>query len=133
MTALHTTEGGQAERKIMSKVHKVTMLAWISGEMLQYYGADLQGGDPVAAVQACSFYLTPDDTTERRKCWERSHICLGRADITLVLDDEAKIVDAQITTLRAKKASVLAEAQNEATQIERQIQTLLAITNEVKP
>lgn len=115
----------------MSKVHKATMLAWISGDMLKHYGADLQGGDPVAAVQACSFYLTPDDTEERREFWERSHICLGRADITLALDDEAKLVDAQITTLRAKKAGVLAEAQNEATNIERQIQTLLAIANEV--
>lgn len=116
----------------MSKTHKATMLAWISSDMLRFYGPELQGDNPAAAIQACSFYLTPDDTEDRLKNWRKDHILLGRADITLVLDDDAKITDAQITTLRAKKASVLAEAQNEATQIEREIQTLLAIANEVQ-
>ncbi len=116
----------------MSKTHKATMLAWIGNDMLRFYGPELQGDNPATAIQACSFYLTPDDTEDRLKNWRKDQILLGRADITLVLDDDAKITDAQITTLRAKKASVLAEAQNEATQIEREIQTLLAITNEVQ-
>lgn len=116
----------------MSKTHKATMLAWISSDMLQYYGPSLQGDNAAEAVQAAHYYLTPDDTEERLKKWRKDHILIGRADITLILDDDAKIVDEQIATLRAKKASVLAEAQNEATNIERQIQTLLAITNEVQ-
>lgn len=116
----------------MSKTHKATMLAWIGNDMLQYYGKALHGDNAAEAIQAAAYYLTPDDTPERRRNWGKDHILIGRADITLILDDDAKITDAQITTLRAKKASVLAEAQHEATQIERQIQTLLAITNEVQ-
>lgn len=115
----------------MNKTHQGTLLAWVSNESA-YSMAALSGDDAVPAIQAASFYLTPDDTAERRQYWESSHVCVGRADITLVLDDPAKITESQLTTLRAQKASVLAEAQNKATEIERQIQTLLAITNEVQ-
>lgn len=116
----------------MSKTHTATMLAWVYNSSVSNMAIHLSGENAVEAIHACSFYLTPDDTEKRRASWSKDYLLVGRADITLILDEPAKVADAQITSLRAKKASVLAEAQNEATNIERQIQTLLAIANEVQ-
>lgn len=115
----------------MSKTHKATVLAWMSQTSLSYRAQDLSGDDPVAAVEALSYYFPADVDAERRKTWEDSHICVGTAEITLTLKPADQMAEAQITTLRAAKKKVLADAQMEATNIERQIQTLLAIANEV--
>ena len=96
-----------------AKTHKATLLAWVSNDGLNYYGAAMSGDDAYLAIDAVHFHLTPDDTPERRAYWERDHVLIGRADITLILYDPADLANAQLATLRAKKASVLAEAQNE--------------------
>lgn len=51
----------------------------------------------------------------------------GLADVTLRLTDMNGLVAEKVESLRAKRVEVLAKAQAEATQIERQINTLLAI------
>jgi len=55
---------------------------------------------------------------------------IGEAEITVHIVDEQAIVENKVESLRAEKQKVLAEATNNATEIERQIQTLLAITYE---
>lgn len=56
---------------------------------------------------------------------------VGTARIEVRLHSEADIVNGSIAALRAQQSMVRAEAEKRATDIERRIQTLLAITNEV--
>lgn len=53
---------------------------------------------------------------------------VGTATITIEVDSRDEMIKSQVATLTEKKKRVLAEAQREATQIEGQIQNLLAIT-----
>lgn len=54
-------------------------------------------------------------------------VLVGYADVTLHLSDEKELVAHKVDALQAKKRQVLAEAHAEATRIDRQINTLLAI------
>lgn len=56
----------------------------------------------------------------------------GLADVTLRLTDMNGLVAEKVESLRAKRVEVLAKAQAEATQIERQINTLLAIEHTLR-
>ena len=80
---------------------------------------DLVNGDPAKIVGALSF--SKGDMTSHGWAY------VGEAKITVDLGSTKEIVTGQVEALTAKKTKVLADAQNEATKIERQIQQLLAI------
>ena len=52
---------------------------------------------------------------------------VGTADITVTLADHNEYVASQVSTLRAAKARIQAEAEAQATRIEGMIQNLLAL------
>ncbi len=54
-------------------------------------------------------------------------VLVGYADVTLHLNGEKELVAHKVEALQAKRREVLAEAQAQVTQIDRQINTLLAI------
>lgn len=56
---------------------------------------------------------------------------VGTAQVTVTLLDHDKMMAGQIEALRKEQTKVQADAQAEVTKLERQIQQLLAITNEV--
>lgn len=56
---------------------------------------------------------------------------VGKAHIEIELIDRDTMTSNAVASLRKQKESVIAAAQMEATRIEGQIQSLLAITNEV--
>ncbi len=55
------------------------------------------------------------------------YMVVGRAEITIELLPTKKVTEHAVATLRKQKEKVMADAQAEATSIERQIQSLLAI------
>ena len=55
-------------------------------------------------------------------------VLVGTAEVTLTVDDMDTVVTNQVAALRAQITNVRAEAENKATQLERQVQQLLAIT-----
>lgn len=117
----------------MSKTttHSATLLAWCRSDD-QYSMRDLSSDNPAEAVGAVVFHLQEDEDQKRLDLWaSQGYMLVGAADITLHLRAPEKLAEAQIATLRAQKQAVLAEAQNKATEIERTIQTLLAIGHEV--
>ena len=57
---------------------------------------------------------------------------VGTAEITVTLETDANITNGAITALRAEQQQVRADAEMKAQQIERRIQTLLAITMDVE-
>lgn len=58
------------------------------------------------------------------------YIQVGTAKVEIELMQRDEINNGAVVALRKQKAAVLAKAQNEATEIEQRIQSLLAITNE---
>ena len=58
---------------------------------------------------------------------EQGWVKVGTADITVTLTDHDEYVAAQVSTLRAAKARIQAEAEAQATRIEGMIQNLLAL------
>lgn len=55
---------------------------------------------------------------------------LGPVPVSVRIPDAKTIVDNKVTSLKEEKTKILAEAQAKATEIDRKIQTLLAITYE---
>jgi hypothetical protein len=55
---------------------------------------------------------------------------IGTAEITMQIVGTDELVQNKVEALRAEKSKVIGDAQNRATEIERQIQTLLAITHD---
>jgi len=55
-------------------------------------------------------------------------VLVGEATVTLKLDSVEEVVANQVAALRQQITSVRAEAENKATDLERQVQQLLAIT-----
>lgn len=88
---------------------------------------DLINAKPESLVE--QFYYTRSSSNMAAHGWTR----VGEAEITVTLPDTEELVANKIDALRKQKDNVLAEAQNKATNIERQIQTLLAITYDAKP
>lgn len=56
---------------------------------------------------------------------------IGEAQVTITLAPNDQIINDKVESLRAEQTRVQAEATKRATQIEREIQSLLAITHEV--
>lgn len=55
---------------------------------------------------------------------------IGAARVTITLESNDKIITGKVDALRAEQKKVVADAQMKSTDIERQIQQLLAITHE---
>lgn len=62
-------------------------------------------------------------------CW-REYMLVGEAEITITLFPHEDVLKGAVSGLRAQQKKVVADAQAESTRIERQIQSLLAITHE---
>jgi hypothetical protein len=58
-------------------------------------------------------------------------LAIGEAEVTINFYPTDEIVDKRVKGLREEQKKTLADAQLKSTQIEREIQSLLAITNEV--
>lgn len=94
--------------------------AWIT-EYSRLTPEDLaNGGDQV--VDGLSF-SQPDMTSAG---WTR----VGRATVTVELMGTSDIVNSAVASLRARQQKIRADAEASAMQIERQIQTMLAISYE---
>jgi hypothetical protein len=91
--------------------------AWIS-----VHGSPdaLFGDDKSAAVDELSF----SQLDMKSAGWTY----VGEATITVDVPDQDALIGNKVESLRAEKQKVLAEAQAKATQLEGQIQKLLAIT-----
>ena len=62
---------------------------------------------------------------------EYGYSYVGTAEVTITLNDPDTIVGDKVKSLRAEATKVQADAQAAVTRIQRQINELLAITNEV--
>lgn len=72
-----------------------------------------------------------DGSGELRSIWAQDGwVNVGKARIEIELIDRDTMTSNAVASLRKQKESVIAAAQMEATRIEGQIQSLLAITNE---
>lgn len=72
-----------------------------------------------------------DESGELNNIWASDGwVVVGKARIEIDLIERDTMTANAVSSLRKQKAAVLATAQAEATHIESQIQSLLAITNE---
>lgn len=63
--------------------------------------------------------------------WENyGYTNCGSIRFEITLNDDKQLVDNKVEALKGEKTKILAEAQAKATEIDRKIQTLLAITYE---
>lgn len=96
--------------------------AWITGD---YYGpAEIARDGPKAVA-----HLGYSDNDMSSHGWT----CIGEAEITLRMVSDDEIISNKVTALRKEIQTVRADAEAKATQLERKVQELLAITNEVQP
>ncbi len=76
-------------------------------------------------------YLDPNYQNEDgslNESWlEGGYMLIGHAEITVELLPQKKVTEHAVASLRKQKEKVIADAQAQATSIERQIQSLLAI------
>lgn len=84
----------------------------------------LASDDPNEVVRGLAF--TGPESQMQSVGWT----LIGKASITVEVPDMNGLVEAKIDTLKKQQKSVLAEAQAKSTELEGQIQKLLAITFE---
>lgn len=102
---------------------KHTITGTIKAQLASCYGPqDLRGVDPQTIISRLSF--AEGDMSKY------GYSVVGTAEVTVTLFDEDTMVGAKVEALRAEATRVQAEATAKVTQIEHQIQRLLAITNE---
>lgn len=106
---------------------KTLMPVWVMESQYdkQRFAEALASKDPGRMIGATVFAAS-DMTTMG---WTR----VGVATVELEIENENQIRQNMVGALREQKKTVLAKAQLEATQIEEQIQNLLAISYEAKP
>ncbi len=102
--------------KTKGRTITATVPAWLPG----HNSPESLLGDDLDAVNALSFVSYDMKAS--------GYTLVGEAQITVHIQGEDKLIEAKVETLRAEKTKVLAEAERKSTEIERQIQTLLAIT-----
>ena len=96
---------------------RATVPAWFASS---FSGPDDLQRKPDEAVTSVTFC-----TSDMTQCgWSRA----GEAEIILRPLGEQQLLESKVESLRAQKTKVPAEAQAEATEIEGQIQQLLAIS-----
>ena len=110
----------------MSTTTKVTTIAWVTKYGMRDFANAKQRGDAEAMVAATN-YSSNERMGQGKDAWTR----VGTATISVEFEGEDKVIRNAVKSLRAQQRAVRAEAEAEATHIERQIQQLLAITNEV--
>lgn len=92
------------------------------------------GFDPAHPEKTAFSHFTKVDLDSDGKVssyWAgQGYIQVGTATVEIELMQRDEINSGAVVALRKQKAAVLAKAQNEATEIEQRIQSLLAITNE---
>lgn len=98
---------------------------------LSEYGAENVQGDPNKApvetvVRNMVIRSYGDCDDEAPEGWTK----IGRAQVSISLVDGRELLANRIASLESEERAVLAKAQAKATEIRRQINTLLAITNE---
>ena len=74
-----------------------------------------------------------DDGADESIFTKTGHIRVGMARGEIEFMSPKEMTASAVVALRKQKDAVIADAQREATQIEQQIQSLLAITNEAQP
>lgn len=107
---------------------KTTTIAWLgSGTYsIREFSAAMHKGDEAAMIGAIAF--SPNESMGKgRDAWTR----IGTAEITVTIEKHDKIVANTVKALRNQQKALRAEAEVKAVDLERQIQQLLAITNEV--
>lgn len=112
---------------------KKSIPAEIRGTVPVWFTSDLYGpqhlmSDPIEAINAVSFYDPGMHHETGQTRIPTGWTLVGHADIVIRTVDEQQMVENKVESLRAKKNEVLAAAQAQATEIEGQIQRLLAIS-----
>lgn len=105
-----------------------TLQAWLpkDRQLAGLFDADVNAQQ---IVSAC-FLINEGPSIEGRPAsyWEREgYTHIGSAQVMLTLNSRDALLANKVTSLQARKASVLADAQRTATEIEGEIQKLLAI------
>lgn len=81
-------------------------------------------------LEELSLFSLGEDGSDDKFWIEEGYIRVGIAKVEVEFMPLQEVTTTAVTALRRQKDAVLAKAQLEATKIEQQIQTLLAITNE---
>jgi hypothetical protein len=104
----------------MTQVHEGTLNAWIIDD---YHSEGAMSGDTDRVLR--SLHFCPHKDME-----SAGWVFAGTARIELTMVGTKSLVENKVESLKAQQKSILAEAQNKHTELERKIQTLLAITFE---
>lgn len=83
-----------------------------------------------AKLEALSLFRLEEDGSDNPYWAKEGYIRVGTAKVEVEFMAPKEVTTNAVTALRKQKDAVLATAQFEATKIEQQIQSLLAITNE---
>jgi glycine cleavage system H lipoate-binding protein len=90
----------------------------------------MRAADLTKATQEQLARLTLNNSEWIKK--DNDYVLVGTAEVTVTLMPQDAIVQTQIVALRAQQDNIKATAHAHTVEIERQIQSLLAITNEVQ-
>lgn len=107
-----------SEKKSIPKEIRATVAAWFTSD---YSGPQDLLRDPEYAVTSVTFSNCMDMA---KHGWTLA----GEADIVLRPLQEQQLIESKVDSLRKQKSKVLADAQAQATEIERQINTLLCLS-----
>ena len=98
-----------------------TITGTIKVQLMSCYGpADLERSDAEVFERISLIDIDMSDS---------GYAVVGTASVTITLNDADTIIGDKVEALRSQSMKVQADATNEVTRIERQIQQLLAITN----
>lgn len=101
-----------------------TITGIITVQLSSAYGPDDLEGDAESVINRMSF-MNGDMS-------KYGYVVVGSAEVTVTLLGKSEMIDSKVDALRKESAQIEAEACAKVTNIKRQIQQLLAITNEVK-
>lgn len=111
------------------KAAKASTVRTITGTIKAQLGSswgpqDLHRGTQAEILSRISFLVSDMS--------EYGYSVVGSAEVVVTLMQEGEMIDAKVEALRAEASKVQAEATAKVTGIQRKIQQLLAITNEVR-
>ena len=102
--------------------HTATLHAWLS----TYHSIEgLFDGTPDQVTSTLAYTTSGPGTNGYLE--SQGYTYIGTAEITVTVGDRTEIVTSKVQGLKEQQRSILAKAQAESTQIEEQIQKLLAI------
>lgn len=97
-----------------------TITGTVKVQLSKYYGLDSLKGESNAVFRTLCIMDTDMS--------EHGYSVIGSAEVTVTLHDPDQIIGDKVKSLRAEAKKVQADAVNRCTEIERQVQQLLAIT-----